>query len=187
MANSEQPTLTSLSTKIAELSGTLTKVYEEQKIPPVSFAADSPSRYEDLTPEMFMVRQNLLDALTDMSYLAQGPSDSIFNYVHTAFPGASALNTLNAFDFWPTVPLDGPASYEEISAYVSLPRDFVYRLLQHAMTQRIFVAVEPGRVKHTSRSAALAKSAGLKALVWAILDDAGAPVMVLNEALLGTM
>ncbi|KAK6072736.1 6-hydroxytryprostatin B O-methyltransferase 2 [Seiridium cupressi] len=159
MANSEQPTLTSLSTKIAELSGTLTKVYEEQKIPPVSFAAGSPSIYEYLTPEMFMVRQNLLDALTDMSYLAQGPGDSIFNYVHTAIPDASALNTLNAFDFWSTVPLDGTASYEVISAHVSLPRDVVYRLLP------------------------LAKSAGLKALVSAILDDAGAPVMVLNEDL----
>ncbi|KAM0818385.1 putative O-methyltransferase domain-containing protein [Seiridium cardinale] len=183
MANLEQPTLTSLSAKIAELSGTLAKFHEEQKVRPVSFAADSPSRYEDLTPEMFMVRQNLLDALTDMSYLAQGPSDSIFNYVHTAIPDASVLNTLNAFDFWSAVPLDGTASYEEISAHVSLPRDVVYRLLQHAMTQRIFAAAEPGRVKHTSRSAALAKSTGLKALVSAILDDAGAPVMVLNEAL----
>ncbi|KAK6073343.1 sterigmatocystin 8-o-methyltransferase [Seiridium cupressi] len=159
MANSEQPTLTSLSTKIAELSGTLTKVYEEQKIPPVSFAAGSPSIYEYLTPEMFMVRQNLLDALTDMSYLAQGPGDSIFNYVHTAIPDASALSTLNAFNFWSMVPLDGTASYEVISAHVSLPRDVVYRLLP------------------------LAKSAGLKALVSAILDDAGAPVMVLNEDL----
>lgn len=83
MTESEQPTLTSLSAKISELSGSLAKFYEQQNLPPVSFAADSPSRYNELSPEMFMVRQNLLDALNDMTYLAQGPADSIFNYAHS--------------------------------------------------------------------------------------------------------
>lgn len=83
MAESEQPTLASLSAKISELSGSLAKFYEQQNLPPVSFAADSPSRYNELSPEMFMVRQNLLDALNDMTYLAQGPADSIFNYAHS--------------------------------------------------------------------------------------------------------
>jgi hypothetical protein len=83
MMEPEEPTLASLSAKIAELSGTLEKYYKEKNNTAVSFAADSPSGYDELTPEMFMVRQNLLDALTDMSYLAQGPSASIFNYVHT--------------------------------------------------------------------------------------------------------
>ncbi|KAF7537106.1 hypothetical protein G7054_g3970 [Neopestalotiopsis clavispora] len=183
MADSEQPTLASLSAKISELSGALSKFYEQQNLPLVSFAADSPSRYNELSPEMFMVRQNLLDALNDMTYLAQGPADSIFNYAHSAIPDAAALNTLNAFDFWSAVPLDGSATYEEISTHVSLPRGVVYRLVQHGMTQRIFAPAGPGRVKHTSRSAALAQSSGLKALVSSILDDAGAPVMVLHEAL----
>jgi hypothetical protein len=83
MADSEQPTLASLSAKISELSGALSKFYEQQNLPLVSFAADSPSRYNELSPEMFMVRQNLLDALNDMTYLAQGPADSIFNYAHS--------------------------------------------------------------------------------------------------------
>lgn len=81
------------------------------------------------------------------------------------------------------MPLDGSASYEDIAAYVCLPRNVVYRLLQHAFTLRIFASAGPGRVQHNSRSAALARSSGLKALVSSILDDAGAPVMVLNEAL----
>lgn len=102
-------------------------------------------------------------------------------------PDATCLNILNHFDFWSAVPLDGSASYTEIAAHTSLPLDVVYRVLQHAMTQRIFVETTPGKlsslVKHTSRSAALQKSSGLKALLSTLLDDAGAPLMVLNEAL----
>lgn len=102
-------------------------------------------------------------------------------------PDAAALNTLNYFDFWSAVPLTGSASYAEIAQHVSLPEDVVRRVLQHAVTLRIFEETEPGKsaslIRHTSRSAALARSSGLKALVSTILDDAGAPMMVLNEAL----
>lgn len=91
MADSDRPTLTGLSDRIAELSGTLNKYLQDKNIPPVSFAADSPTRYAELSPEMFMVRQQLLDALNDMWYLAQGPSESMFNYVHTV--GAACLQS----------------------------------------------------------------------------------------------
>ncbi|OJD10523.1 hypothetical protein AJ78_08490 [Emergomyces pasteurianus Ep9510] len=182
-----QPTLNGLAAKVTELSETLTKFLQEKNIPAPTFAADSPTSYVNLTPEIFMIRQGLLDALNDMWYLTQGPSESIFNYVHTAMPDAAALNTLNYFDFWSAVPVAGSASYAEIAKHTSLPEDVVYRILQHAMTLRIFSETEPGKpsslVQHTSRSAALARSSGLRALVSTILDDAGAPMMVMNEAL----
>jgi hypothetical protein len=102
-------------------------------------------------------------------------------------PDAAALNILNYFDFWAAVPLEGSASYSDIAEHTSLPLDVVYRVLQHATTLRIFAETEPGkpssRIQHTSRSAALARCSGLKALVATILDDAGAPMMVMNEAL----
>jgi hypothetical protein len=60
-------------------------------------------------------------------------------------------------------------------------------VIQHAVTLRLFVETEPGRLKsriqHTCRSAALAKSKGLQALVATTLDDAGAPMMIMHEAL----
>ncbi|KAI1849683.1 hypothetical protein JX265_008020 [Neoarthrinium moseri] len=187
MAESTQPTLTSLAARISELAGKLDGYIEEQKIPKVSFDADSPTKYPNLSPEMFMVRQQLLDSLNDLEILAQGPSESVFNYVHSAVPNAAALNTLNSFNFWSAVPVNGSASYEEVAAKVSLPRDVVYRLLQHAVTMRLFAETRagagPARIQHTSRSAALAQSTGLQALVSSILDDSGAPLMVLNEAL----
>lgn len=98
-------------------------------------------------------------------------------------PDAACLNVLNTFDFWSAVPLAGSASYPEIAARVSLPEDVVTRVIQHATTLRIFAETPEKRVAHSSRSAALARSKGLRALTSTILDDAGAPMMVLNEAL----
>ncbi|KAF2192999.1 S-adenosyl-L-methionine-dependent methyltransferase [Zopfia rhizophila CBS 207.26] len=186
MADS-QPTLNGLAAKITELSETLTRYLCENNVPAPTFAADSPTSYVNLSPEIFMTRQVLLDTLMDMWYLTQGPSESVFNYVHTCMPDAAALNILNYFDFWSAVPLEGSASYADISQRTSLPQDVVHRILQHATTLRIFAETEPGksssRIQHTSRSAALARSSGLRALVSTVLDDAGAPMMVMNEAL----
>lgn len=78
-----QPTLNGLAARITELSETLTKFLQEKNVPAPTFAADSPTSYVNLTPEIFMIRHWLLDALNDMWYLTQGPSESIFNYVHT--------------------------------------------------------------------------------------------------------
>ncbi|RYP92184.1 hypothetical protein DL770_001691 [Monosporascus sp. CRB-9-2] len=186
MADS-QLTLNELAAKITELSASLTRQLAEKNIPAPTLAADSPVKYADMTAEMFVTRQLLTDALNDMWYLSQGPSESIYNYVHNAIPDASALNVLNHFDFWSAVPLDGSASYEEIAKQTSLPQNVVYRILQHAVTLRLFAETEPGkstsRIKHTSRSAALAKQAGLRALVSSVLDISSAPMMVLNQAL----
>ncbi|KAI1074715.1 sterigmatocystin 8-O-methyltransferase [Whalleya microplaca] len=182
-----QPTISSLAAKITELSETFTRFLKENNIPEATFAADSPTNYNGLNAEIFTVRQQLTDALNDMWYLTQGPSESIFNYVHTVMPDASCLNVLNFFNFWSAVPVDGSASYSEIAQHVSLPEDVVRRVLQHAVTLRIFAETETGksssRIVHTSRSAALARSAGLQALVSTVLDVSGAPTMILNQAL----
>lgn len=91
---------------------------------------------------------------------------------------------LNHFNFWSAVPLGGSASYSEIAERVSLPQDVVHRILQHAFTLRLFDEV-PGssQVRHTSRSAALARQSGLQALVSSVLDVTGAPMMAMNNAL----
>lgn len=93
------------------------------------------------------------------------------------------------------MPLEGSATHAEIAERVSLPLEAVSRLLQHATTLRIFEEEEQtttgpdgaarvvAAVRHTSRSAALARTAGLRALVSTVLDDAGPPVLLLHEAL----
>ncbi|KAK6950318.1 hypothetical protein Daesc_008644 [Daldinia eschscholtzii] len=187
MADSQQPTLNSLAAKITELSETFTKYLKENNIQQPTFAADSPTSYSNLSPEIFVTRQQLADALSDLWYLSQGPSESIYNYVHSCIPDAAALNILNHFDFWSAVPLEGSASYPEIAQRVSLPVDVARRVLQHAVTLRIFEETEPGKsssnIRHNSRSAALARNAGLQALVSSVLDVASAPMMIMPETL----
>lgn len=203
-----QPTLNSLAAKISELSESLTGFLRDNDVPQPTFAADSPTSYTKLTAEAFSLKQQLADSLNDLWYLSQGPSESIFNYVHTVttsllfslatrwhwtnslqvMPDAATLNILNYFNFWAAVPLDGSASYQEIAKHVSLPQEVVQRVLEHATTLRLFAYTTPGkpsasRIEHSSRSAALAKSSGLRALVSTIMDDAGPPMMVMNAAL----
>lgn len=102
-------------------------------------------------------------------------------------PDIACLNILNYFNFWHAVPLKGSSTYTEIAEHTKLPYDAIQRVLEHGFTLRIFAKANPGstpvQVKHTSRSAALAQSAGLRALVCTLLDDAGPPMMVMNEAL----
>lgn len=181
--SASQVTLNSLAAKITELSADFTRFLEDNKINAPTFAADSPTSYSNLTTESFVLRQQLSDALMDMWYLTQGPSESIFNYVHTCMPDVATLHILNHFDFWAAVPLDGSASLAEIAKHVELPEDVVRRVLEHATTLRLFEEQASGKIAHTSRSAALAKSSGLRALVATFLEDAAAPMTVMPQAL----
>jgi hypothetical protein len=181
----EIATLNSLADQIKELAAKMTKQLEDENMPPITLEADSPTKYSSLPGDMFMTRQLLEDALKDMWILSQGPSESVFNYVHMAIPDASCLNILNQFDFWNAVPVTGEASFEEVARHVQLPIDVVSRVLEHATTMRFFTKPTPTAtsVRHTSRSAALAKDEGLVALVQMVLDETGPPMMVLPEAL----
>ncbi|KAH7355756.1 O-methyltransferase-domain-containing protein [Pyrenochaeta sp. MPI-SDFR-AT-0127] len=181
----EIATLNSLAAQISELAAKMTKQLEADNVPPVTLEANSPIKYERLPGDVFLTRQLLEDSLKDMWILSQGPSESVYNYVHMAIPDTSCLNILNQFDFWNAVPTDGEASYEEIAKYTKLPVEVVSRVLDHAITMRFFAKPSPiaTSVKHTSRSAALAKDSGLSALVQMVLDETGPPMFLLPEAL----
>ncbi|KAF2126466.1 S-adenosyl-L-methionine-dependent methyltransferase [Dothidotthia symphoricarpi CBS 119687] len=178
-------TLNSLAAKITELAARMTKQLEAEKVSPVTLEADSPIKYEKLPDGFFMARQELEDAMKDMYILSQGPSESVYNWVHTTMPDLACLNILNQFNFWTAVPVDGSATFDEIAKRINLPVEVVDRVLHHAVTQRFFTKPSPSAtsVSHTSRSAALAKDSGLCALVQMVVDEAGPPMMVLPEAL----
>ncbi|KAG8415730.1 hypothetical protein J3458_009553 [Metarhizium acridum] len=98
-----------------------------------------------------------------------------------------ALNLMNHFDFWSAVPLDGSALAKDIAKHANPPDEVARRVVEHALTLRLFAPdgdyKVTGRVRHSCRSAALAKSAGLSALVSTVVDDAGAPMLATNRAL----
>ncbi|KAI0509760.1 sterigmatocystin 8-O-methyltransferase [Xylaria bambusicola] len=175
--------LRALAAEITKLADSFASSLEEKGLPEASFSVDSPMKHDGITSEMFMTRQTLCDKLSDMWYLVQGPSESIYNYVHNVVPDAACLNVLKHFNFWAAVPVEGSASYSEIAERVSLPIDVATRVIQHATTLRLFEEVSASHVKHTSRSAALARQPGLQALVSSVLDITGAPMMAMTSAL----
>jgi hypothetical protein len=78
-----EPTLTSLAAQISQITSTITTYLVDNKLKAPSLAGDSPTNFPDLSPELFHQRQVLLDAINDLAVLVQGPSESVFNYVHT--------------------------------------------------------------------------------------------------------
>lgn len=96
------------------------------------------------------------------------------------------MNILNHFNIWNAVPLDGDASYEEIAAKVRLPVDAISRILDHAVTLRLFAHVDPTsptRVRHTSRTAPMVRDPDSMSVIATTLDSNGPPVLALARAL----
>ena len=82
MSDRQQPTFNELVAKIVELSLSFTQYLGENKIPLPTLEAGSSTQYDGISAEGFVTKQQLLDHLMDLYYLVQGPSESIFNYVH---------------------------------------------------------------------------------------------------------
>lgn len=78
----KQPSLNELAAQVAELTKNFTAYLEKNKIPEPTLEPDSPTSYTGLDGESFVLRQKLLDTISDLSILVSGPSESIFNYVH---------------------------------------------------------------------------------------------------------
>ena len=100
----------------------------------------------------------------------------------------AALNILNRFNFWEAVPLDGSASISSIAEKVNLPEEAVKRVIEHATTLRYFTYADPAHpssspIQHTSRSAALSKTPGLRALVSGCIENVGPSMLVMPDAL----
>lgn len=100
---------------------------------------------------------------------------------------SATLNILNYFNFWDAVPLEGDASFEEISESVRLPQEAVQTVLRYAMNNRIFEMVDPtnaaSRTRHTSRSAVMVREKSMQFIVSLTIDGLGGPLAILNRSL----
>jgi hypothetical protein len=78
-----EDSINGMAAKISALAEIFAKSLTDAKITQPTFSPGGPHSYENLTADLFLQRQELLDKITDMWYLVQGPSESVFNYVHT--------------------------------------------------------------------------------------------------------
>jgi hypothetical protein len=92
---------------------------------------------------------------------------------------------LNQFNFFSAVPLDGSASYSEISRATLLPESIVRRILRHAMTSKLFAetAPESDRVVHTAATAYVAKNPIVRSWIAHNLEEVEPACGKLPEAL----
>jgi hypothetical protein len=90
-----KPTLSELGVRVKELSETLERLLKESDIEAPTLAADSPVNISKFTPDIFMTKQKLQDAMNDLSIISQGPSESVFNYAHNV-----SFGTLCGYDVW---------------------------------------------------------------------------------------
>lgn len=102
-----------------------------------------------------------------------------------AFHDASVTNILNQFNFWNAVPIDGSATYAEITARVKLPESIVRRVLKYAISIRIFASAndQPDSVCHTSISALPARNRLYQNWLRHLLEEAGPGSLHVAESL----
>lgn len=77
-----QPTLNDIAARISELTKEFSLSLRAHNVAEATFAPDSQMSYDGLPEDVFLLRQHLVDSLTDLLYLTQGPNASISNYVH---------------------------------------------------------------------------------------------------------
>jgi 6-hydroxytryprostatin B O-methyltransferase len=71
------------------------------------------------------------------------------------------MRAIEHFKIYKAFPLDGEATFVDISRACNVPEVHLKRLLRHAMTQKIFCEPRPGVIAHTAASAALVNDSTL--------------------------
>ncbi|KAF5987166.1 methyltransferase [Fusarium coicis] len=178
------PSLTSLAEAVSQAATALAAKLEKGGFPAPSFEQDGLADYPK-DPDIIGLRMQLLDATSDLYRLALGPTDSSFMGPLLAFHDASVTNILNQFNFWNAVPIDGSATYAEITTRVKLPESIVRRVLKYAISIRIFASAndQPDSVCHTSISALPARNFLYQNWLRHLLEEAGPGSLHVAESL----
>ncbi|KAI4270012.1 MAG: hypothetical protein L6R38_007262 [Xanthoria sp. 2 TBL-2021] len=121
-------------------------------LPRPSFDADAPLMYQ-LPPDIAAAQEALTTALDELYWLNQGPIQTI---VAKSFATSVGLRTILRYNIQSLVPLDSGATFQELADKTGLPVKKLTRLLRHGMTDHLFRESEPGFVKHTAATKALA-------------------------------
>ncbi|KAL9111623.1 MAG: hypothetical protein Q9227_003896 [Pyrenula ochraceoflavens] len=161
--------LTELSSVISEKTAQLTERLEDQGFPNPSFAWDSPADLPQ-DPQTRQLRNELISATEELRDLTVGASDSL-RYL-TWNNDAVSLHAVSAFKIAQHVPAPpGSISYGALSAATSLPVSTLYRILRHAMCNRIFAETSDGEVVHTAMSRLLADNQASRDWVGMFTED----------------
>ncbi|KAL8730473.1 MAG: hypothetical protein Q9166_004037 [cf. Caloplaca sp. 2 TL-2023] len=141
-----------LAKEIEANTAKLDEYLEKNNLPRPSFDVDAPLMYQ-LPPDIAAAQESLTAALDELYWLNQGPIQTV---VAKSFATSVGLRTILRYNIQSLVPLDSGATFQELADKTGLPVKKLTRLLRHGMTDRFFQESEPGYVKHTVATKALA-------------------------------
>ncbi|KAL9035713.1 MAG: hypothetical protein Q9180_004711 [Flavoplaca navasiana] len=144
--------IVTLANEIQANTVKLDKYLEKNNLPRPSFDADAPLMYQ-LPPDVAAAQEALTAGLDELYWLNQGPIQLV---VAKSFATSVGLRTILRYNIQTLVPLDSGATFQELADKTGLPVKKLTRLLRHAITDHFFRESEPGYVKHTAATKALA-------------------------------
>ncbi|KAL8943120.1 MAG: hypothetical protein Q9211_001108 [Gyalolechia sp. 1 TL-2023] len=130
----------------------LDEYLEKNNLPRPSFDPEAPLMYE-LPPDIAAAQEALTTALDELYWLNQGPISTV---VAKCFATSVGLRTILRYNIQNLVPLESGATFQELADKIGLPVKKLTRLLRYGMTDHFFRESEPGYVKHTAATKALA-------------------------------
>lgn len=193
--------LSELSKKISNNASAIEKYLAEKGEPSPSFDVNTRARFPD-DPELQVPRLQLLEAAMDIFNLVCGPEEYLTRQSFCVSPGINnfllqilistrlkhddmVLDVMNQFNFWDAVPLNGSATYAEISSKTGLTENMVRRILRHAMTLHIFSETEhgSGEVIHTPNSIFPVENPKIRSWIGHNLEDVAPACPLLPDVL----
>ncbi|KAI0844633.1 putative O-methyltransferase [Daldinia vernicosa] len=174
---------TELALEILDLASKLDSQLASQGRKQTTFEFDT---LQGLPAEINATREEFINKTETAKRLALG-GDGILRELIFQFTDEMTLRAIYDFRLAQHVPLNGPATFEEIAQASGLDSTIVERILRHAMTNYIFseaLGQPSGRVVHTASSRLLATNPDALAAIGMLTKDLSPIAAHLNEAIL---
>lgn len=162
--------ITVLATTISSCTAIVNEYFLKNKLPLPSFDISGPPRIiiQPHEKEVAAAYAEVLKATMELHHLMLGPTAALMS---TSAMDSMSLQFIYAYDMVNTFPINGEATYEQISEKCGLNVIDTRRILGYAMTNHIFKEVRPGVVAHTAASKLLASDPLLTDYVGIVTEE----------------
>ncbi|OCL11850.1 O-methyltransferase [Glonium stellatum] len=145
--------LIELTDIIATETNKIDQFLAEHGLPTLSFDPNAPADFpvHSGNADIQQARRAVVIATKELHDLMVGPRETI-RWMAWSYNDNLSLHAVYHFNVAKAVPVDGEASYTEISKATGLDEVNLKRLVRHAMTNRIFKEPKDGYVAHTAAS-----------------------------------
>ncbi|CCD54232.1 hypothetical protein ACHAPC_000993 [Botrytis cinerea] len=162
--------ITVLATTISSCTAIVNEYFLKNKLPLPSFDISGPPRIiiQPHEKEVAAAYAEVLKATMELHHLMLGPTAALMS---TSAMDSMSLQFIYAYDMVNTFPINGEATYEQISEKCGLNVIDTRRILGYAMMNHIFKEVRPGVVAHTAASKLLASDPLLTDYVGIVTEE----------------